>query len=49
MYYEQVLRLRRYRRREYGVVTMMKGHATLWWDELKDECRSRGKKKLKTG
>jgi hypothetical protein len=24
-------------------VTMLKGHATLWWDELHDERRSKGK------
>jgi hypothetical protein len=26
------------------VVTRLKGHATLWWDELQDERRSKGKK-----
>jgi hypothetical protein len=31
------------------VVIRLKGHAALWWDELQDECRSNGKKKLKTG
>jgi hypothetical protein len=30
-------------------VTRLKGHATLWWDELQAERRRNGKKKLKTG
>jgi hypothetical protein len=30
-------------------VTRLKGHATLWWDELQAEHRRNGKKKLKTG
>jgi hypothetical protein len=29
------------------VVTRLKGHATLWWDELQDETRSKGKQKIK--
>jgi hypothetical protein len=28
------------------VVTKLKGHATLWWDELQAERRSKGKKKI---
>jgi hypothetical protein len=28
-------------------VTRLKGHATLWWDELQDERRSKGKQKIK--
>jgi hypothetical protein len=28
-------------------VTRLKGHATLWWDELQAKCRSNGKKKIK--
>jgi hypothetical protein len=28
-------------------VTRLKGHATLWWDELQDERRSKGKHKIK--
>jgi hypothetical protein len=27
------------------VVTRLKGHASLWWDELQDERRSKGKQK----
>jgi hypothetical protein len=27
-------------------VTRLKGHASLWWDELQDERRSKGKKKI---
>jgi hypothetical protein len=30
-------------------VTRLKGHATLWWDELQAERRSKGKQKIKTG
>jgi hypothetical protein len=29
------------------VVTKLKGHAALWWDELQAERRSKGKKKIK--
>jgi hypothetical protein len=29
------------------VVTRLKGHATLWWDELQDDRRSKGKQKIK--
>ena len=29
------------------VVTIIKGHATLWWDELQAERRSNGKHKIK--
>jgi hypothetical protein len=29
-------------------VTRLKGHATLWWDELQDERRRNGKKKIKS-
>jgi hypothetical protein len=29
------------------VVTRLKGHATLWWDELQAERRSKGKHKIK--
>jgi hypothetical protein len=29
------------------VVTRLKGHATLWWDELQVERRSKGKQKIK--
>jgi hypothetical protein len=29
------------------VVTRLKGHATLWWDELQAERRHKGKKKIK--
>ena len=29
------------------VVTRLKGHATLWWDELQDNRRCNGKKKIK--
>jgi hypothetical protein len=29
------------------VVTRLKGHATLWWDELQVERRSKGKQKTK--
>jgi hypothetical protein len=28
------------------VVTRLKGHATLWWDELQVERRSKGKQKI---
>jgi hypothetical protein len=28
-------------------VTRLKGHATLWWDELQVECRSKGKQEIK--
>jgi hypothetical protein len=28
-------------------VTRLKGHATLWWDELQAEHRSNGKSKIK--
>jgi hypothetical protein len=30
-------------------VTRLKGHATLWWDELQAERRRNGKQKIKTG
>jgi hypothetical protein len=30
------------------VVTRLKGHATLWWDELQVERRSKGKHKIKS-
>jgi hypothetical protein len=30
------------------VVTRLKGHATLWWDELQAERKSKGKKKIKS-
>ena len=29
------------------VVTILKGHATLWWDKLQDDRRSKGKKNIK--
>jgi hypothetical protein len=29
------------------VVTRLKGHATLWWDELQADIRCKGKKKIK--
>jgi hypothetical protein len=29
------------------VVTRIKGHTTLWWDELQAEMQSRGKQKIK--
>jgi hypothetical protein len=29
-------------------VTRLKGHASLWWDELKVDWRYRGKKKIKS-
>jgi len=29
-------------------VTRLKGHATLWWDELQVEHRTNGKKKIKS-
>jgi hypothetical protein len=32
-----------------NVVTRLKGHVALWWDELQAENRSNGKKKLKVG
>jgi hypothetical protein len=28
-------------------VTILKGNATLWWDELQDERRCKGKSKIK--
>jgi hypothetical protein len=31
------------------VVTRLKGHATLWWDELQADRRSKGKKKSRVG
>jgi hypothetical protein len=34
-------------RRVKHVVTRLKGHATLWWDELQVERRSKGKQKIK--
>jgi hypothetical protein len=30
------------------VVTRLKGHASLWWDELQDDRRCKGKKKIKS-
>jgi hypothetical protein len=30
------------------VVTHLKGHATLWWDELQDDRRCKGKQKIKS-
>jgi hypothetical protein len=30
------------------VVTRLKGHATLWWDELQADRRYKGKKKIKS-
>jgi hypothetical protein len=30
------------------VVTRLKGHASLWWDEIQDEKTSKGKKKMKS-
>jgi hypothetical protein len=30
------------------VVTRLKGHATLWWDELQDDRRRKGKSKIKS-
>jgi len=30
------------------VVTRLKGHATLWWDELEAERRRKGKKNIKS-
>jgi hypothetical protein len=30
------------------VVTRLKGHATLWWDELQVNRRSKGKQKIKS-
>jgi hypothetical protein len=30
------------------VVTKLKGHAALWWDELQAERRSKGKQKIKS-
>jgi hypothetical protein len=30
------------------VVTRLKGHATLWWDELQADRRSKGKSKIKS-
>ena len=35
-------------RRVIHVVTRIKGHATLWWDELQAERRSKGKQKIKS-
>jgi hypothetical protein len=29
-------------------ITRLKGHATLWWDELQDDRRSKGKQKIKS-
>jgi hypothetical protein len=29
------------------VVTRLKGHATLWWDEIQTKRRSKGKQKIK--
>jgi hypothetical protein len=29
-------------------VTCLKGHAALWWDEIQDDRRSKGKKKIKS-
>jgi hypothetical protein len=29
-------------------VTILKGHATLWWDELQADHRCKGKKKIKS-
>jgi hypothetical protein len=29
-------------------ITRLKGHATLWWDELQDGRRCKGKKKIKS-
>jgi hypothetical protein len=29
------------------VVTRLKGHSTLWWDELQADIRSKGKQKIK--
>jgi hypothetical protein len=31
------------------VVTRLKGHATLWWDELQADRRCKGKSKSKVG
>jgi hypothetical protein len=30
------------------VVTESKGHATLWWDEMQDDRRSKGNKNIKS-
>jgi hypothetical protein len=30
------------------VVTRLKGHATLWWDELQEDRRMKGKDKIKS-
>ena len=30
------------------VVTRLKGHASLWWDELQTERRSKGKQNIKS-
>jgi hypothetical protein len=30
------------------VITRLKGHATLWWDELQDERHWKGKKRIKS-
>jgi hypothetical protein len=30
------------------IVTRLKGHATLWWDELQDDRRCKGKQKIKS-
>jgi hypothetical protein len=29
------------------IVTILKGHAMLWWDELQDNKRNKGKQKIK--
>jgi hypothetical protein len=34
-------------RRVRHVITRIKGHATLWWDELQDERRGKGKHKIR--
>jgi hypothetical protein len=38
--------IKEYKMVKHGV-TRLKGHATLWWDELQAECMSNGKKKIK--
>ena len=30
------------------VITILKGHATLWWDELQADIRCKGKQKIKS-
>ena len=35
-------------RRVRHVVTKLKGHVALWWDELQAERRIKGKKKIKS-